>query len=569
MRSPALIRDFPCPRDAAGTDAVRGTVLSLAALIVVVLLAWLPAFATLPPLDRDESRFAEASRQMVDTGNIIDIRFASGPRYNKPIGIYWLQSFASAIAGPRLRTCIQVYRLPSLVGGMLSAILLWLCARGVASQKAAIVSALLLGTTFLFTAESVIATTDACLLATVIAVHSVLLRVYLAARQNRPAPRTAFVMTGWVAIGIGILLKGPVIVAVLLATIIALSIWDRDFGWLKGTKALPGAALALALVLPWAVAIGFASHGAFYEQSLGRDFAAKLVEGRESHGAPPGYYLIETIIAFWPATLVLVPAFASAIVRRADPLARFLLAWSLAAWVLFELTPTKLPHYVLPAYPALALLCGLWIVRDTAETEGQSSRAFRRVSVVLFVLGALAAAAACLYAPLRFGGDLHTLLVAGVGVASLAACAAGFLFLRRSTLPATGFAIASAVAFDLVLSLAVVPELHDLWLSPRAVALVTANHRAGDGTPVVTGYVEPSLIFLLGPGAHIAPARAAASLAVHGGLALVEKRALPEFLAGAASSRLVVRPLGNVRGLDYSVGRQQFITLYRVMPAGR
>src|SRR5690348_3411221 len=510
LLSQSLIRDFPRLREAwrRGT-AKRWTVLSIAGFVFVLLLAWLPVFVTLPPLDRDESRFAEASRQMVETGNYIDIRFASGPRYNKPIGIYWLQSLAATVAGPDFRASIQVYRIPSLVGGLLCAILLWLCARGVASPQIALVSTLFLGTTFLLTAESVIATTDACLLATVIAAQSVLLRIYLAARGRLLAPRTGVVMAGWVAIGIGVLLKGPVILAVLAATIAALSISDRDVTWLKDTKALRGSALALALVLPWAIAIAFASHGAFYEQSLGRDFAAKLIEGKESHGAPPGYYLVETIIAFWPATLALVPALAWAIARRHDPLMRFLLAWSGGVWVLFELTPTKLPHYVLPAYPALALLCGFWIVQASGENEGKFSKALRVASVVLFMLGAAAAAATCLFGPSRFGGSVGAPLLAGAGAASIVACAAVFPFLRNRTLPAAGLAVASAVAFDLVLGLAVMPQLQDLWLSPRAAKLVADNRHSADTPLVVTGYVEPSLVFLLGPATRIAPARSA------------------------------------------------------------
>src|SRR5436305_13738240 len=127
---------------------------------------------------------------------------------------------------------------------------------------------------------------------------------------------------------------------------------------------MPGAALALALMLPRAVAIGFASHGAFYHLSLGHDFAAKILEGREWHGALPGYYLLASIVAFWPATLVLIPALAFAIRQRREPGVRFLLAWSAGVWLIFELVPTKLPHYILPAYPALAALCALWITRE-------------------------------------------------------------------------------------------------------------------------------------------------------------------------------------------------------------
>src|SRR5580693_7651257 len=61
-------------------------------LFVLALLAWLPGVLSLPPLDRDESRFAQASKQMVESGDLIDIRFSEGARYNKPVGIYWLQA---------------------------------------------------------------------------------------------------------------------------------------------------------------------------------------------------------------------------------------------------------------------------------------------------------------------------------------------------------------------------------------------------------------------------------------------------------------------------------------------
>ena len=565
-----LIRDFASPGEVEGGAFARwATVPSLAGLVIVLLLAWLPAFVALPPLDRDESRFAEASRQMVDTGNYIDIRFASGPRYNKPIGIYWLQSFTAKIAGARLRASIQIYRAPSLIGGMLSTILLWFCARGAASRRVAFVSALLLGTTLLLSTESVIATTDACLLVAVIAAQSVLLRVYLAARQERPAPHTGLVMAGWFAVGIGVLLKGPVILAVLAVTIIALSISDRDISWLRGTKAIRGASLALVLVLPWAVAIGFASHGAFYEQSLGQDFAAKIMGGRESHGAPPGYYLIETAIAFWPATLLLIPTLASAIDRRREPLVRFLLAWSVGVWLMFEIAPTKLPHYILPAYPALAFLCGLWVVQSAGSDENRLSGPLRIASAVLFIIGVAVAAAACLYGPVRFGGNVRPPLIAAAGIAAAVACAAGFLFLRKRIWPATCLAVACAVAFDMVLGIAVVPQLRDLWLSPRAAALVSANRRAGDTPPVITGYVEPSLVFLLGPDTRIAAAAIAARDAGSGGLALVEARAVPEFFAGATSQGLAAKPLGSVRGLDYSTGRNEQITLYRITPVRR
>ena len=92
-------------------------------LALLCLLLWLPGILSLPALDRDESRFAQSSRQMLDSGNFVDIRFGQVPRYKKPVGIYWLQAAATAVAGHIQdidgdHSQIWTYRLPSLLGGI-------------------------------------------------------------------------------------------------------------------------------------------------------------------------------------------------------------------------------------------------------------------------------------------------------------------------------------------------------------------------------------------------------------------------------------------------------------------
>src|SRR5271167_749270 len=61
-------------------------------LIVFCLIAFLPGFFQIPPVDRDEARFAQATKQMIETGDYIDIKFQDETRYKKPVGIYWLQA---------------------------------------------------------------------------------------------------------------------------------------------------------------------------------------------------------------------------------------------------------------------------------------------------------------------------------------------------------------------------------------------------------------------------------------------------------------------------------------------
>ena len=196
------------------------------------LLLWLPGVLSLPALDRDESRFAQSSRQMVDSGDVVDIRFGHVPRYKKPIGIYWLQAGATRLAGlvPAQEgrdDRIWTYRLPSLLGALTAAWLTVWCAAAVAEAETAFLAGVLMLGTVLLTAEASIATTDAVLLACVLAVQGVLLRLYCAARDpDYPGPRNRTVMWGWAALGLGILVKGPVVPAVSAATLIALLGWD-------------------------------------------------------------------------------------------------------------------------------------------------------------------------------------------------------------------------------------------------------------------------------------------------------------------------------------------------------
>ena len=89
-------------------------------LLLVCLLGFLPGIFQIPPVDRDEAYFAQATKQMIETGDYVDIRYQDDVRYRKPVGIYWLQAsvvnVASALGLPNARTSIWLYRLPSLPG---------------------------------------------------------------------------------------------------------------------------------------------------------------------------------------------------------------------------------------------------------------------------------------------------------------------------------------------------------------------------------------------------------------------------------------------------------------------
>ena len=182
-------------------------------LALVCVLLWLPGVLSLPALDRDESRFAQSSRQMLDSGNYVDIRFGQVPRYKKPVGIYWLEAAATAIAGPlnrdgRDHAHIWTYRLSSLLGAILAVWLTGWCG-ALFGAEVGLIGGLLMAASILLTAEATIATTDAVLLASVTGMQGVLLRVWRATKENTPQPSTRLVLAGWAALAAGHPGQGP------------------------------------------------------------------------------------------------------------------------------------------------------------------------------------------------------------------------------------------------------------------------------------------------------------------------------------------------------------------------
>ena len=536
-----------------------------AVLFVLCLTLWLPGMLSLPPLDRDESLFAQSSKQMLESGNFVDIRFGAVPRYKKPIGIYWLQAAATKALGGGSRTSIWTYRVPSLLGGLFAAWLLFWLARAIAPPEVALAGAALLASTLLLSAESTIATTDAVQLAAIVVAQGVMLRAYMAARGGPKLP-LAVAMIGWVALSIGALVKGPVIVAVSGVTVIGLSLWDRDWKWLRALRPWHGIALTLAIILPWLITIEVLSHGAFIAQSLGHDFGGKLVSGEEAHGAPPGYFLALLSFSFWPATLFLIPAIGAAWTHRSEPAARFLLVWAVAAWAMVELVPTKLPHYILPAYPALALLAAFWAIRsEPPQTRGQ--RVMIYAAAVQFALGLAALSGAPIVAMTKFAGGPQAWLVGWIALAVAIGIAALVSLLRQKNAMALVFSVLAALAFYPMLSVGTAPQLSSLWVSSRAAAAVAKDSRPNDPPIVLAGYSEPSMVFLLGTHTHVAGGATAAEVAAEeGGLALIEDSERKSFLSRLAALGGTAAKIDELSGMNYSRGRRVHIVFYRVAP---
>jgi 4-amino-4-deoxy-L-arabinose transferase-like glycosyltransferase len=539
-----------------------------ALLAGMCLLLYLPGIAAIPPLDRDEARFAQATRQMLETGDFLRIRFQDDARNNKPAGIYWLQAVAVRTFSTPAATAIWPYRVPSLLAALVAVLAIF--ALGAAlfrdqttPRRTAAVAAVLLGCALALVAEAHIAKTDAALLAAVTVGQGVLGLAYVRTRTGRAVPVWIPVVF-WSAEILAIFLKGPVGPALAIVTAATLSVADGEARWLRRLYPAFGVLALVLAVSPWLIAIERATEGRFLADAVGQDLVMKLVGVRELHGAPPFSYLLLAPASFWPGSLLLVPAMVRAWQRHDMPAERFLLAWLVPAWVFLELVPTKLPHYVLPLFPALALLAAAALIDGVRLPAATWARRLDLTVRGLWVVVSLALAALLIGLPLRFGA--HPAIVGILGAGLLVALTVALLHYRPGAAVTTGLIAALSLAFVIPAALGVLPGLDRLWLS-RAAAGLVARHPPAIGTPLVAvGYSEPSLVFLLGGNLRLTTPRSAAETLAGGGEALVSSREDAMFQQAVSARGLVATPVGSAPGLDYSNGQRMVLTLYDVAP---
>jgi 4-amino-4-deoxy-L-arabinose transferase-like glycosyltransferase len=528
----------------------------LAAL--VALLAGLPALMLLPPLDRDESRYAQATSQMLETGDFVDIRFQDDPRWKKPVGIYWMQAAAVAVTSSVENRDIAPYRIPSILGAMLAAAACAWAGAAMFGQRAGFLAGAILGASFLLSTEAGIAKTDAMLCGSVTLAMAGLARIYLATRAGEVPIRPHKLMF-WLGLGLSILIKGPIGLIVVGPAMIALSVWDRDVSWLKRLGWGWGLPLVALIVGPWAIAITIATDGGFWTEAIGGDLAPKLAGGDEGHGVPPGLYLLLAPLLFFPATLLLPAALSTGWSRRTEPAIRFLVCWLVPAWLIFELTPTKLPHYTLPTFGALALLAAAALTRPVGKISRYAGAG------LTIAVGALLAVASVWLLTEYGRSTAQTWATITIVFAILASLIGAFLMLHRAAMTAVIASIALGVVAHGALA-GTLRQLRPLSVAPQLEKVLLAANlhpRQGRAGPIaVTGFHEPSLVFLTGRDTELTDAAGAARALAEGRPVIVEARDADAFRAAAAALGVTGRVVGEVDGHNYSKGDDVSLTVY-------
>jgi 4-amino-4-deoxy-L-arabinose transferase-like glycosyltransferase len=363
----------------------------------------------------------------------------------------------------------------------------------------------------------------------------------------------------WTALAAGVLLKGPLILMIVGLPMIALTAIDRSARWIAILRPLPGLAWFLVLVLPWFAAIASRSGGGFFVASIGQDLLGKVARGQESHGAPPGFYFVLFWVTFWPGAMLAGLAARAVWSVRHEHAARFLLAWILPSWIVFEIVPTKLPHYVLPLYPAVAILIAgavefrvlarnRWLVRGTIWW-------FIVPLVAGIVLVAIAAAV---------GRQLGFLAWPFLAVAVVFGLLAWRLYdadgAERSLLRATVASILLAIGAYAV----IFPSLGTVFPS---VTLASIMRTADCERPMAAsvGFYEPSLVFLAGTETRLTDSSGAADFLLVGGcrFAFVDSRHERTFAQRAEAIGLRYARGPRIEAFNINGGRHLTIAVYR------
>jgi 4-amino-4-deoxy-L-arabinose transferase-like glycosyltransferase len=526
-----------------------------AALVVVSLIAFLPGFFQIPPVDRDEAYFAQATKQMIETGDYVDIRYQDDVRYRKPVGIYWLQAgvvnAASALGFPNARTTIWLYRVPSLIGAIGAVLATYWCALAFVSRRGAMLAALMMMSSAILGVEARLAKTDAFLLFTTVVAMAVLARAYLAPRRGEPLPGLWALAVFWTALAFGILIKGPLILMVVGLAAAALSILDRSARWLLALRPLPGIAWLCLLVLPWFIAIYARVGSEFLVASVGEDMLAKVANSREAHGAPPGTYVLLFFATFFPASILAGLAVPAVWAVRREAAARFLLAWLVPSWLVFEAVVTKLPHYVLPLYPAIAIL-----IAGAIETKVLSQRPWLARGVMWWFLVPIIVSVVAVVGAVVIERDLVLLAWPFFAASVVCGLFAWQLYDDEGAERAFMRAAEGAVLMAIAIYAFVVPSLERAFPS---VALAEVLHDSPCEDPVAAsaGYEAPSLVFLAGTKTHFTDAAGAADFLLKGPchFAFVDVRQQRAFALRAESLGLRYDRGLVVEGYDISIGK--------------
>ncbi|MBO4490703.1 MAG: glycosyltransferase family 39 protein [Lentisphaeria bacterium] len=318
-----------------------------------------------------EGRTAIIVKNMIRSGNWMDMQVPGGILYEKPVGHYWLcLPFAAALHADRvdLTTCATEWavRLPSALSALLALLGAMLLALRIFGARTAILTVMILSTSSLFLHLGRLAHIDMPLCA---AFTWAMFFLYAGYFENMKS--NVWIYGFYACLGWGMILKGPLVVILAGLTVLAMMVRLRRWNMIWELRPVSGAALLLLIALPWYVAETIRTEGAFFEEFIMKQNISRFTgvgsTYRDGERMVLWYYIPKTIVGMLPWSLPALAAgvffFRRLIRLRFSTGPLFLLLWFLTGFVFFSLSALKRGDYLLPVYPALSILTAEVILR--------------------------------------------------------------------------------------------------------------------------------------------------------------------------------------------------------------
>jgi len=541
--------------------------------IILGFLSLICFFSTLnmvPPLDRDESRYIQATVQMLETKDFVNINFLESPRLKKPPGIYWLQAI-SAVGIKNIffldSAPIWAFRIPSAIGASVSIWITFLLGQLLFGRAQGLIAALLLMSSPIVIMESHIAKTDSVLLALFLCALYILVKIVFYADKKLPKPSDITIFAFWIIMSFTFLIKGPIALVILLLTIISYKVLKEPINF-KDLKPIMGIILFMLIILPWFILINSGNNNDVLFNTIKKDMVLKLVSVQESHGAPPGSYLLSSILTAWPIALFIIPSALWCFKNKDNKAVKFLLCSLIPSWLFFEIIPTKLLHYVLPLLPSFAILTAAMIISSVKGIKFRSiseNYIFKFLSALPFLGGAIIAAG-IIYIGNRYGEGLtlSILLIASIYLFSSFLCGY-FLYIKSFIKAALVVIICNIIALKLLIIL-IPNQLQKIWVSERIYSQIQDKNLSE--VFLLLGYSEPSLIFRLGSQTKIVSSnKEAINLILHKNInyIIIERFYLDQFKKLSEENGIVINAIGNsILGFNYSKGKNVEIIVFNL-----
>jgi 4-amino-4-deoxy-L-arabinose transferase-like glycosyltransferase len=470
---------------------IKAILISIAFMTLYLLIA---GSSTL--WDRDEARFSRATVEMIESGNYLVPTFNGNLRPDKPILIYWLMSLPIRLMGPTEVAC----RFCQCTGTAITLLLVFYIGRKLFDVRAGLWAEVILATTVLMLLIGGAAIVEGVLLPLITGAMAVFVG------RLGCKLRLIDTLTIGILMGLGALAKGPL--GFMPVPVILIIMWfDRqnlsDF-FCGILSVVPAIIIAGIIFIAWFIPADKATNGEFGRQFFGHHVFERAMSTLEGHGgrfyAYILFYPLVILVFFFPWTIFLPGAISATAGKRisSNGTRNFLLSWMLVPVIIMTLSATKLPHYILFAWPAMAIMTGGVIAAAGGGVLNERDRRWLRGGIWFFMPVGLGIGAGLIAAGyfLKIDGIKLPGLICGIIILAMTiicwASQATENFVRTAKMTVAGIIILLApILFGLL------PAAEKIKIGP-SIARAVKEKTDKDMPTAMYKYAEPTLNFYIG-----------------------------------------------------------------------